>query len=736
MPFTIYGNKPLSTEKRIFLTKIIEQKKACTFYRKPLYFSMSVYEASNGEPRSSIGGGVVVNTHQPYYNHEDHHLLQQEQQQTLRTKSENDPTKAFFGHPSDTCERILQHLQQHRDKVKSLACQGILTDDDVTKILSYLHQHYMHMEALFFPKNQLSSLQHIANAARVQYSTLRKLDVSGNPAAMPDLSLLIDILTAEDACRVTHLNLSNNGIGTRKGADFQVKRLLEQNTSILELRMSHNHLGSKAMKCIAEALRNNVTLKNLDLSYNKVGNTGLCRLTSNLAISKTSIQSLDLTFNKIGSNGATNLASLLLETNRTIAILNLSLNMIGAEGCVPFGPVLKYNHVLEELNLSRNDIRDGVLSLAEGLLESDVTHLRRLDLSWNSLTDKGAEALANVLQKNSVLESLKLSSNAIGDDGVRALADALHADMALSELDIVGNQMRNAAPLVRLICNGSYSLEKLAYEQNKLSPEQESRLKQAFQFRLNKSKWLGKLLEDIGKKKVINLNLSSRQYNFGDEEVIALSHQLTKYKPKVTAVSIHSQLVTDRGLVALSENFQRGATVERLFLRNCFLSSRGISAFAKTLEFPNCSLRLLNLTSCNIEVRGAQAIANALETCTTLTRLSLESNCIGDLGAKALLSVVLNPPHVALKSLNLANNQLSDQALENLGPFIKLEELHIDNNNITDYGALDIAKAVIGSNSIRWLNLSRNCISGKGLQAIKLFLRTEFILDSEDQRSI
>jgi Ran GTPase-activating protein (RanGAP) involved in mRNA processing and transport len=620
--------------------------------------------------------------------------------------------------------------------VKSLACQGILTDDDVTKILAYLHQHYMHLETLVFPKNQLSSLQHIANAARVQYSTLRKLDVSGNPAAMPDLSLLVDILTTEDTCRVTHLNLSNNGIGTRKGADFQVKRLLEQNTSIMELRISHNHLGSKAMKSIAEALRNNETLKNLDVSYNKIGNSGLCRLTSNLAISKTFIQSLDLTFNKIGSNGAVNLANLLLDTNRTIKILNLSLNMIGAEGCVLFGSVLKYNHVLEELNLSRNDIREGVVSLAEGLLGSEVTHLRRLDLSWNSLTDQGAEALANVLQKNSVLESLKLSSNAIGDDGVCALADALHADMALSELDIVGNQMRNAAPLVRLICNGSYSLEKLAYEQNKLSPEQESRLKQAFEFRMNKSKWLGKLLEDIAKKKVINLNLSSRKYNYGDEEIIAISKQLTKYKPKVTALSIHSQLVTDRGIIAFANNLQHGEAVERLFLRNCSLSIRGISAFAKTLECPNCSLRLLSFTSCNIDVRGAQAVANALETCTALKRLSLESNRIGDLGAKALLSAVLNPPHVSLKSLNLANNQLSDQALVNLGPFIKLEELHLDNNNIMDYGALDIAKAVIGSNSIRWLNLSRNCISDKGLQAIKLFLRTAFILDSEDQRSL
>jgi len=641
-------------------------------------------------------------------------------------------------------DQVMEHLQQHKAHIKELSLRQIMNDLSFATMVGFFIQHYelFHLTSFKLTKNDLTatSSQALASAYQAHISSLKILDLSDNPLAVQaGLALLVEAMMSSD-CRLKHLNLNKNGIGNKREGPHCVERLLRSNQTIEELVLSRNNISSSNMKDIAHGLQWNKTIRRLDLSHNKIGDKGVGHLMACLDEEQSSCQlaDLDMTFNKIGPSGAEYIGTLLNLNNRYITKLNLGLNAIGPAGAFFFGLALQYNHTLVELNLSRNNIQDsGASEIARGLLESNDSHLKILDLSWNSIRDTGAQWIARVLREKSTLQTLKLESNAIGDEGVDALADALHSDLSLNELDLVGNQMRNPSALVHLVCHGSYTLRRLNYSKNNMSADQELRMVHAFQFRENMKTWLKKLMDQIAKNRRVALNLQSK--NYGDEEILVLSKHLAKYnQATITTASFQSSRLTDRGFCTFVNEVlsnSRAAQVQALYMYECsMLTDKSIRALAASLSKTYCPLKFLCLKNCNIGVQGAQLLADAILQNRRLYRLSLENNRIGDLGAKALLSATLDPPHSSLMSLNLANNMITDAALDHLGPLTKLEELHLDENYISDAGALDLCKSVMNSKSMQWLNLRQNLLSPKGIQALNLFLPNSLVLESSDQR--
>lgn len=644
-----------------------------------------------------------------------------------------------------TVDHVLAYLEDHKTRTTELSCRQVLDDPAMVRLLEFFNENYesFHLSILRLPKNNLTSQssEALTSAYQAHISSLRELDLSENPAALQGggLNLLIGAMVT-DECRLTHLNLNKNRLGNKREGPHAIGRLLRLNTTIKELLLSHNNISSHNMKEIAKGLCQNATIRRLVLSYNKISDQGVGRLMASLDFEQSAceLNDLDLTYNKISSVGAEHIATLLNMNNKHITKLNLSLNAIGPQGASFFQLSLQYNHTLLELNLSRNNILDdGATAIAQGLLDSDDTKLHTLDLSWNSLTNEGASSLAHVLREKSILRSLKLASNAIGDEGMNAIADALHSDFALKELDIVGNQMRNPSGFIHLVCYGSYTLQHLAFAKNNMSTEQEARVMDAFQFRENNKTWLGKLLKMIAKYRRVSLNLQSKDY--GDEEIVVLAKQLSKYgRATITTATFDSPKITDRGLCTLANEVLsncRAAQVQRLYLYGCTkFSEKAVRAVASALKKKHCPLICLCLNNCNIGDKGAEILSDAIQENKKLTRFSVESNAISDAGARSILSVALDPPHPSLVSLNLAKNQLTDEALSSLKPLIGLEELHLDGNYLTDISALDLAKSVMGSDSIVGLNLRRNRLSARGIQALELFLPDSFVLDGSDQR--
>lgn len=68
-----------------------------------------------------------------------------------------------------------------------------------------------------------------------------------------------------------------------------------------------------------------------------------------------------------------------------------------------------------------------------------------MDLSHNNLGDRGAGAVADMLQKNSTLVTISLSGNDFTDEAAERLAQALTVNTKLQHLDLSHNALAERA---------------------------------------------------------------------------------------------------------------------------------------------------------------------------------------------------------------------------------------------------------------------------------------------------
>lgn len=625
--------------------------------------------------------------------------------------------------------------------LKELNCKpNTLSDQDVMRLADLFVSNHglLQLRSLRLSKNALSAQSAPAVARIVNCTpTLEQLDLSDNDIRTDGLASLVEDALALDSCPLTTLNLCGNKLGCKHAASI----LLRANRSIHTLLLGHNRLGAKGIKEVASVLHQSAVL-HLDLTQNQLDDRA-AGLLSKALDPRTSpdckLQSLNLNNNKIRYKGAYHLADAFVKgNNTTLRSLNLSDNFIEAEGAEAFGVVLRFSHTLQELNLSRNKVGDdGIILIAQGLRENKDSGLKRLDLSWNGIKDQGAGLLADMLKDNSVLTYLNLRSNFICDEGIQKLAQALPSVISLEELDIVGNQMKDPSALIDALCHHETKLLNISYEQNQLSPEAEVRLNAAFHFRKNKQGWLGRLLRDIRstrRMKRISCNMLGKTH--GDEEIIAIVRVAAKHKPHITSALFEGPLVTYRGVTILARELlvPNLAKLGSLTIRQAPVRDKGAAALAQALV-SNHTLRCLSLSDCQITEDGARMLSNALRRNSTLKRLNLESNRIGDAGFQALCKVIFDPsPHEPsnLISLNVAYNKITDRGLSGLPPIVgEFDELHLEGNDLTDFGALDLAKAIYDNTSLRWLNVRQTQISKKGITTLSMYMHCSLALDHD-----
>lgn len=148
-----------------------------------------------------------------------------------------------------------------------------------------------------------------------------------------------------------------------------------------------------------------------------------------------SITRLDLSFNQIKSEGATAILDS-LKTNTSLVYLNLSGNSI--DECISDKLINTLPFVfLKELDLSFNSLNDkGFISLMQSI--SSVSVLKIVN---NGISDASMQDVAEFLSINRVLRHLDLSNNSIGDEGVKIMIDAIMANSALQEIYLLGNKV-------------------------------------------------------------------------------------------------------------------------------------------------------------------------------------------------------------------------------------------------------------------------------------------------------
>ncbi|MGC6366600.1 MAG: hypothetical protein ACON35_01210 [Candidatus Marinamargulisbacteria bacterium] len=120
-------------------------------------------------------------------------------------------------------------------------------------------------------------------------------------------------------------------------------------------------------------------------------------------------ENINLVNKDIGIKEAVYLAKALRE-NISLKKINLSCNPLQPEGVCYLAEALKINTSLQEIDLSSNKIKDkGVIALVKAFKAN--TSLKTIDLSWGGITAEGVKEIAELLEENTTLEKIDLMFN-------------------------------------------------------------------------------------------------------------------------------------------------------------------------------------------------------------------------------------------------------------------------------------------------------------------------------------
>uniref|UniRef100_A0A9J7Z7D1 NACHT domain-containing protein n=1 Tax=Cyprinus carpio carpio TaxID=630221 RepID=A0A9J7Z7D1_CYPCA len=261
----------------------------------------------------------------------------------------------------------------------------------------------------------------LASALRSNHSQLRELDMSWNK--LGDSLNLFSYALQSPHCKLEILWLSNCGV-TDEGCAALASALRSNPSHLRELDLTGNKLGD-SVNLFSDVLQNlHCKLERLWLSDCGITDEGCGALTSALRSNPSHLRQLSLSGNKVGDSGVTLLSAVLEDPHCKLEILWLCNCGITDEGCAALASALRSNlSHLRKLNLTGNKVGDSV-NLLSAVLEDPHCKLERLWLSNCGVTDEGCAALASALRSNpSHLRELDLSENKLGKSGVKSLSE-------------------------------------------------------------------------------------------------------------------------------------------------------------------------------------------------------------------------------------------------------------------------------------------------------------------------
>jgi Ran GTPase-activating protein (RanGAP) involved in mRNA processing and transport len=210
--------------------------------------------------------------------------------------------------------------------------------------------------------------------------------------------------------------------------------LTEKSRRLMELHLGENHLGDEGMALLARQVGQNSSLSVLDVRSNSITEQGALSLQGMLLSKTSSLRELCLIQNELGSNGAAALGRGLMK-NTTLTRLLISDNDIDQDGAKSLAHMLRANKSLQVLDISMNQIgNDGARYLANVLTKNNS--LQTLIMRRNGITDEGATEVAKLLPIMQGLKELVMNKNSITNLGSAALLEALHANTEIEYLAV------------------------------------------------------------------------------------------------------------------------------------------------------------------------------------------------------------------------------------------------------------------------------------------------------------
>lgn len=287
-------------------------------------------------------------------------------------------------------------------------------------------------------------------------------------------------------------NLGDRGVGIL-AAGISEHRALES------LDLGFNNIGDEGCRALAKAIPRDGTLHTLYLAGNLIGEDGALAI-ADVIRKGSSLRHLYMTGNRLGADGITAITEAVLEdelrrrsahesedqgeeksmmvtgnhlydTQTGMQKLFLGGTGMGLGRCRAFSRLLGQTTSLKVLSLPNCDIGDETMAQIASSIKSNRENLvlESLQLSFNRITCKGLECLANAIWGSRTLKELLLDNNEIGDRGAQQVAAVLPFVKTLETLDVGFNLIKSAGmKLIMKAATETHSLQSLSVSGNKI----------------------------------------------------------------------------------------------------------------------------------------------------------------------------------------------------------------------------------------------------------------------------
>ncbi|XP_028026476.1 leucine-rich repeat-containing protein 74B-like [Bombyx mandarina] len=140
-----------------------------------------------------------------------------------------------------------------------------------------------------------------------------------------------------------------------------------------------------------------------------------------------------------------------LTNNKYVKRLDLSYNQLSEDACYHLGELLGDNFNLKELVLT--GCRIGTEGIRRLVVRLSARTMKELDLSKNEFGETGFKYLADQIANGAVIKRLNLSNNDLGEGSAEELAAALERNNTIKCLDLSWNQLfRGSTAFIIELC--------------------------------------------------------------------------------------------------------------------------------------------------------------------------------------------------------------------------------------------------------------------------------------------
>ncbi|XP_073510635.1 NACHT, LRR and PYD domains-containing protein 12-like isoform X2 [Phyllobates terribilis] len=333
---------------------------------------------------------------------------------------------------SDLMEAIadsrIEELRLAKNNLPDISCihlASVIRNNKSLKILDLSHNslsgpHFGElMEALSTPacriqelllaRNNLSDTSCIKLASAIRNNrSLKTLDLTGNHLYGPDYSDLMEALSSPD-CRIEELRLASNNLPDT--SCFFLTSLIRNNPSLKKLDLAFNSLYGPYFGDLIDAISSrDCRIEELCLGCNNLVDRSCIQLASGIRNNR-SLKMLDLSDNNLYGPHFAGLMEALSSADCRIEELRLARNKLPDISCMQLASLIRNNRSLKKLDLTGNRLSGPQFSDLMEVLASPDCRIEELLLGYNNLPDTSCMQLTSVLKNNPFVKKLDLTGN-------------------------------------------------------------------------------------------------------------------------------------------------------------------------------------------------------------------------------------------------------------------------------------------------------------------------------------